>query len=174
MGWQDGDWATLSESETVTICGDGDDSLEPVDWSGGSFGPPKRRRFDLLRILIWSLTAVIAVILLGTAKAGWGRSNPSGQANQVAYPLGVVFGNRGTNTTTPYGPGGSESICTDEAYDSSSGDWQCKTWNIDSVGLPISTAVPYDGQCAEMQADQSTGKWTCVSGSSQQPATTAQ
>jgi hypothetical protein len=163
---QDSDWALPGESETVTICGPEDDVLAPVDWTalGTSYGPPKRRRIDALRVLVWGLTALTAVVVIGTVWAGWGRSDPSAQAVQQSYPLQIVFGDRGTNVAVPYGENGSESVCTDKVYDNGSGDWRCTSWSVDSGGLPISAAMPYDGPCDEMQVDQSSGKWTCVSG----------
>lgn len=173
VGWQDSDWALPGESETVTICGEEDDALEPVDWTalGTSYGPPKRRRFDPVRVLAWGLTLLVAVVVIGIAKVDWGRSGPQAPSAQAAYPLQIVFGDQGTNAAAPYGPNGSESVCTDEVSDGSGG-WKCTTWSPDSTGLPISQAVPYDGPCGEIRVDQASGKWTCVSGGSQPAAAT--
>ncbi|HZD87534.1 MAG TPA: hypothetical protein VE088_05970 [Gaiellaceae bacterium] len=173
---QDSDWAMPGESETVTICGTEDGGLAPVDWTalGTSYGPPKRVRFDLVRLLVWGLTGLIAVVVIGTAWAGWGRSTSPAPVAQQDYPLEIVFGDRGTNAASPYSANGSESVCTDKVYDSGSGGWRCTTWSADSGGFPISAAVPYDGPCDEMRVDQSSGKWTCVSGGVQQQPTLAQ
>ena len=176
MGLQDSDWAAPGGSPVVTICGEEDEALAPVDWTalGTSYGPAKQRRLDVVRLLVWGMTALVAVVVIGTAWAGWGRSDAQDSTVQQVYPLQIVFGDRGTNAATPYGANGSESVCTDKVYDGGSGDWQCTSWSVDSGGLPISAAVPYDGPCGEMRVDQSSGKWACVSAGSQQPTTASQ
>lgn len=165
---QDSDWGYPSGSEVVTICGEDDDrALAPA------LGPPlgasltrgAGRNIDPIRVLVWTLTALLALCVALLALAGWRQTAAQTQqtSSSASYPLQIVFGDRGTNAAAPYAANGSESACTDETYDAQSGAWSCAGWSSDTVGLPIEAATPYDGgPCAERRVDQSAGRWVCV------------
>lgn len=165
---QDGGWGYPSGSEVVTICGE-DDDRAPVPALGPALGASYTRgtgrHVDPVRVLIWTLTGLLALCVVVLALAGWRHTAAQSQstASSASYPLQVVFGDRGTNTADPYAPNGFQSACTDETYDASSGSWSCAAWAADTLGYPIEAAAPYDGgPCAERQVDQSAGRWVCL------------
>lgn len=156
---QDG-WDYPSGSEVVTICGEDEDrapapALGPA--LGASYTRGAGRHIDPIRVLVWTLTAALAVCVAGFALTGWGRTAAQTQtnvSNSTTYPLSIVFGDQGTN--------GSGSVCTDETVDSQSGGWSCTGWSTNAGGLPVEQAAPQDGSCTERRVDQSAGRWVCV------------
>lgn len=164
-------WDHPGGSEAITICGVNDDrdlvpALPPPAVYGRSYTDAEGRQVDPVRIAIWGVTSMLALCVLFLALAAW-NSNAAASQNTIVsgaiYPLRTVFGDRGTNTASPYGPGGSETACTQETVDAQSGSWVCVQWSADTTGLPISAATAYTGgPCTEQTVDQSAGRWVCT------------
>lgn len=168
-------WDHPGGSEAITICGEDDDralvpALPPAPVYGGSYTDAEGRQVDPVRIAIWGVTAMLALCVVFLALAAWNRSQTANQNTVVSgasYPLHIVFGDRGTDTASPYGAGGSETACTAEAVDAQTGSWTCTQWSADTLGLPISAASPYaGGACTQQTVDQSAGRWVCTQTSS--------
>jgi len=159
-------WDYPSGSETITICGDDDRGLEPALETayGASYTRTSGRHVDPIRLLIWTLTALLALCVVVLALTAWGKRSSANQTTVSAatYPLDTVFGDQGTNAADPTGPNGTETACTDETLDAQTGSWTCVIWSPDPAGFPISSA-PYDGgPCTERRVDESAGRWVCV------------
>lgn len=164
-------WDHPGAFEAITICGEVDDrvlvpALPPAAVYGASYTDADGRQVDPIRIAIWGVTSMLALCVVFLALAAW-NSNASANQNTVVsgaiYPLHAVFGDRGTNTAAPYGPGGSETACTNETVDAQTGAWTCTQWSADTIGLPITAAAPFTGgQCTQQTVDQSAGRWVCT------------
>lgn len=166
-------WDHPGGSEAITVCGVDDDrvlvpALPPAQVYGASYTDTEGRQVDPVRIAIWGVTSMLALCVVFLALAAWGRNAAATQNTVVSaaiYPLHVVFGDRGTNTASPYGTDGSETACTDETVDAQTGAWTCVQWSPDTTGLPISAASPYTGgACTRETVDQSAGRWVCTQG----------
>lgn len=168
---EDSGWEIPGGSEVVTICGDDDDrALLPAAGPvlGGSLTATSGAHIDPVRVLLWTLTGALVLCVVVLMLARWRESQAQNQItapDSTSYPMQIVFGDRGTNVGSPYGPNGIQSACTDETYDSGSGSWNCVDWSIDRSGLPIAAAAQPDVACtAEQRVDQATGHWVCVQG----------
>ena len=161
-------WDYPSGSEVVTICGEDDrgfvPALEPA-FGPASYTNAGARHVDPVRIAIWVVMGMLAICVGFLALEAWGRSSVASQPiSGATYPLNTVFGDRGTNTAAPNGPGGSNSACTDETIDPQTGSWSCTVWSVDTAGFPISAATsPAGAACTEQRVDESAGRWVCVS-----------
>ena len=131
MGWQNRDWARLSEDELEALYG-----VEP------------RRRTLPVRRLVWG---AVAVLCAAVGAFGWTQREQAPPPLPAAPP-DVVYGDE-------VGP---LNACTEYELDAA-GTWRCTIVTQNAPGTRISRAAPYDGPCAHLRADQTDGRWTCVS-----------
>jgi hypothetical protein len=121
------------------------------------------RRQTLAILLAVSCIGLGAGLLLGWLRDDRGRSSASPGPK-------LVYGERGTRTSDPYDPDGSQTTCTEEQFDAASNRWTCLDWRIlvgtDGRGR-LSTLPPksYDGskRCETMEVDQKSASWRCIS-----------
>jgi hypothetical protein len=125
--------------------------------------PPRRRRSRVLstRQVVWPLVVftALSVGVFGYAVHKQDRAN----ARSAALALGA-----GAQRDLVYGEplsfGDEESACTDLAYDTSRKTWVCLVIDANTAHLPVARLAPYEGQCAELRADQKAGIWLCARG----------
>jgi hypothetical protein len=149
VGWQDRDWARLTEAEK--------DSLYGV--------PPAASRSN--RLVVWGAVALLAALVGGFAYSQ-GPKPAALAASSDPAPI-VIYGHRGT-AVGGYrtGPGGPDTVCTREGIDMS-GRWSCLQWTINLRNLPVVEPPPYQGPCADAVADQKLGRWMCARGTAPPP-----
>lgn len=154
----DSGWDYPSGSEEVTICLDDDrpplPALGPA--LGGSYTRGAGRHIDPVRVLVWALTGVLVVLVVGFMLVRWQHARAAQTqttASNTSYPLQVAFGDPGTS---------SSSVCTDETLDPQSGSWSCTAWSAVPAGLSIQQPAQQDGSCTERRVDQTAGRWVCV------------
>lgn len=153
MGWQDRDWAKFDDDELQELYG-----VAP-------------RRTTSARRWIWSVVAV-AVLAIG----GFAYTQRQSTAAFGDAPTALV-GARGTDTRIPASyPGGTDTVCTEEGYDQTQGQWTCLSWQLNVRHLPVVVPADYVGSCTHLLADQTSERWTCLGAGfvpqQQQPAAT--
>lgn len=141
MGWQDRDWAKLNEQELGALY-------------GARTPQAGKRSINVARWVAWSGIAALTV-----AVAGWAvthripRETPLPAvvtpAPDVIYGQPIVFA-------------GVLTACTEYSADTS-GTLQCTSIDANPRHVRVARAAPYDGPCADLSADQTTGRWVCLS-----------
>ena len=141
MGWRDRDWAKLDEGELERLYG-----VVPANSSA------KRMR-------VWCGLAVLVLAVGGFAYSQ--RSTP-GMYAAPAQPL-VLYGIRGREPTVDeLSPGGTRTVCTEEAFDTAAKGWTCLVWTLNTRNLPVVEPAPYEGPCTHLLAATDQARWTCL------------
>jgi hypothetical protein len=139
VGWQDRDWAKLRDDE--------------LDALYGFRQPPSGRSLSTRRV-VWGATAVLVVAVFGFAYT------------QMPHAHGPVYGVIVPSPDVIYGQptelSGELGVCTEMSTDAS-GSWQCISIDLNTRHLRVAPAAPYDGPCAHLSADQTSGRWVCLS-----------
>jgi len=138
MGWQDRDWAKLTDSEREAIYGF---RLRPA-----------QQPADRTRWVVWTAVALLTVAVFGLALAV--RHGATSFAGPQASVIRGIQGSAGSEA----------GVCTEQAVDRRSGQWGCVAWLLNERHLPVLAPRAYQGPCAHLLADQTTGAWTCLSG----------
>ncbi len=142
MGWQERDWAKLTDSELEAL-----------------YGVVRPAATNVLRVRIWSGLAVLVFAVGGFAYTQ--RPAPTWAPQQATQVIGI----QGTNRNIPADyPGGTNTACTEEAYTAAEHRWACLSWAVDSRQLPIVKPAPYVGACTHLVADRNQARWTCLGG----------
>jgi len=111
------------------------------------FRTPSRPRTISARQVVWTSVGV-----LGVAVLGFGLTQRQHPARPLPQPS-VLYGQP---------VAGQEGACTDLQLDAS-GQWACGEYTGTIEHLPVVTPAPYDGPCTHLVADQSRGRWVCLS-----------
>jgi hypothetical protein len=139
VGWQDRDWAKLRDEELEALYG---------------FRKPAAGRTVSHRKIVWSTVAVLVVAVFGFASTQMPHANAPGYGVNEPEP-DVIYG-------APTELTGQLGVCTDMSVDLS-GTWQCISVDLNTRHLRVARPAPYDGPCGHLSADQTTGRWVCVS-----------
>jgi hypothetical protein len=141
MGWQDRDWAKFDDEELRELYGVTPQPADPA------------------RAWIWSLVVVAVLAVGGFAYT----QRPSNAVSPVGHELVALVGARGTDArASPFGPGGTDTVCTEEAYAQATGQWACLSWELNLRHLAVVTPPAYVGACTHLVADQTAERWTCL------------
>jgi hypothetical protein len=135
MGWQDRDWAKLDDEELNTL-----------------YGARRVAAFPTRRV-VWAVVAV--VVAFGAFAVTHREHPPIGSPSLVAPTAAVIYG-------TPETFVGQPAACTDYQL-GATGQWQCFVVQQTTGAQRVARAAPYDGPCAHLSADQTTGRWVCLS-----------
>ena len=107
----------------------------------------ERKRSLPTRSVVWSALAILTATV---AVFGWTQRTAAPPATPA--PPDVVYGDA-------LGP---LNACIEYELDAA-GTWHCTSISQNAPGTRIARAAPYDGPCAHLRADQTDGRWTCVS-----------
>lgn len=168
MGWQDRDWAKLSDDELEALYGVQRRQAAP---SSGTTLPPttpvSRLRVQTTttgRQRFWIGMTLFLVVAGGFAYTH--RETAPASASPAASPAAeptVLYGMRGTSTTVPsQTPGAVDTVCTEEEFDAKTQSWFCVAWTLNPRGLPVVLPAPYRGPCTHLVAATTEARWTCL------------
>jgi len=143
MGWQDRDWARLDEGELHQLYG-----VVPAKTGG-------------VRVGVWA-----AVVLLVLAVGGFAYTQMPArdvQSSPPAQEQTVLYGVRGTDASVDaLAPGGTRTVCTEEAFVAAAQRWSCLAWAVNTNDLPVVLPQQYQGQCTHLVAAVDQARWTCL------------
>jgi hypothetical protein len=139
VGWQDRDWARLRDDE--------------LDALYGFRKPPSGGRGVSTRWVVWGAVAAAVIAVSGFGYTQVPRTPPvNGVVNSGPD---VIYGQ-------PTAQGGLLGVCTEMSVDVT-GIWRCTSIALNTGHTRVARAAPYDGPCAHLSADQTTGRWVCIS-----------
>jgi hypothetical protein len=132
MGWRDRDWARLSGHERGLL-----------------YGAPAPSR-DWVRIVVWAIAGLLALLLVGYAARSDRRSTAT-----PATLAPVVFG----------GPTADDGrlVCTAQGANVDLRVWVCTEWTIVQPGQDTAQAIDPGGRCGVRHVNQAARRWVCDS-----------
>jgi hypothetical protein len=133
VGWRDRDWARFSDEERQLV-----------------FGAPSVQAFDWLRVCVWSVTGLLALVVAGYSSRALRHTTVAAPS-----PEHVVY----AGPTLDQG----RLACTAESANATLGMWVCTEWTIVETGQTTAKAVDPGGQCGVRHVDQATHRWVCDS-----------
>lgn len=148
MGWQDRDWAKLTEDELRALYDVR--HVEPAPSATSVLRQPVTKRS-----VVWACVGVAIAMTLMLASSLTRRPAPVRQP-YVPPARAVLYGE-----PSVLGDGlGHPMACTDEELVDSA--WHCVVWSLDTTNATIVRPQPYSGSCAHVRADQDLGRWVCL------------
>jgi hypothetical protein len=150
MGWQERDWAKLTDDELGTVYRGG----APV-------------RLPDSRVRVWAAVALLTLAVGGFAYTQLPATTPlvAPQARDVAAPQArELAGLPGTNRAVePDFPGGINTVCTDAAFDAAAQRWSCLSWAVNTNHVRVVEPPPYGGPCTHIVIDRDgQPRWLCL------------
>jgi len=152
MGWESRDWAQWTPEERARFYGSGSSFS-----SSSSLTAPPREPQPLVtqlrvpartRSIVWGSVAVLTVAVFGAALA----LRPVAPVEQPlplpAHPPAIVYGESGIRpvmphgSTSPYAPGGSQTVCTAKVIDEATGEWVCTVYRVLQPPPPSAPVAP--------------------------------
>ncbi|HEX6788530.1 MAG TPA: hypothetical protein VF091_04745 [Gaiellaceae bacterium] len=110
-----------------------------------------------LRTTVWICVSILVLAVGGFAYTQMPHDR-NGAARSSAPTPAVVYGQLGTFSGEP-------GACTEYEL-LATGGWRCDTFQLQMGPMRdytrFAAAVPYDGPCAHLMADQTSGRWVCV------------
>ena len=134
VGWRERDYARLREEELEALYG---------------FRTPSRPRRTSTRQVVW-----VSVGALSVAVLGFGLTQRQHPPRPVPQPS-VLYGQ-------PVQFADEDGACVDYELDAY-GHWACGEFDGNMQHLPVITPPQYEGPCTHLLADQSRGRWVCLS-----------
>ena len=152
MGWQDRDWAKLTDDELYSLYGAR--RGRPALFAPAA--PSPLRQPVPKRTLVWALVGVAIGATLLAANHQLGFAPAPAQQPLVAAPPTVLYGERSALSDES----GHPMACIDEQLFGST--WHCMSWSIDTTNATIVEPAAYTGTCTHVHVDQDLGRWVCL------------
>jgi hypothetical protein len=150
MSWRDRDWAKLTEDEVSAIYGGGRPAALPA-----ASVVPKRTAGLAVAVAISAVGTLVGVTHPWHVRTSVGAVPPP-----PIYGIAVTFA-------------GAPGTCVAAAFNTATQHWICTSirQNTDRTAPVTLHAAPYPGPCAEIEDDQSSGRWRCDNPQPVDPAT---